>query len=379
MSSAIGRWPRRGFPDRQPRPHAARRAARRDDALSACRHSVGRRRRRSSPSSSRWCCSIACANVANLLLARATTRRQRDRGAAGRSAPAAASWFASSSSRARCSRLLGGVVGLAIAYWARLGLLALRPPFLPPDALSLSASTAAVLAFTAIVALLTGLVFGLAPALQLLTARSGHRVEGSQPGSSASSRLVSALRNALVVAQVALSCVALVGAGLFLRSLGNARRIDPGIRQRVAGDGLASTSARPRPRPARRRELRQRECSSGVRGLGWRRGRGAGQLRAAGRRRVRALRSSSRARTLPTAVPGASRRSAIVSADYFATTGVEIVRGRGFAATDHRHRAAGRRRQRDDGQAVLARPGRDRQAVPLLRPADADRSRRRGP
>src|SRR5262249_18481214 len=85
-----------------------------------------------------------------------------------------------------------------------------------------------VLAFTAIVAAATGIVFGLVPAIQ--ASRPDLVVELKEKTSvqSGSSRLLS-LRGLLVAAQMALSLVALVGAGLFLRSLGNGQRIDPGF------------------------------------------------------------------------------------------------------------------------------------------------------
>ncbi|HUE89247.1 MAG TPA: ABC transporter permease [Vicinamibacterales bacterium] len=169
---------------------------------------------------------VACANVANLLLARAAARRQE-----------IALRLSLGASRARLVRqlliestvlgLLGGVAGLVIALWARAGLEALRPPFLPAEALAMTVD-GSVLAFTTAISLTTGVLFGLVPALQF--SRPDLAVElkdrSSQP--SGGGRRVTA-RNALVVAQIALSFVALIGAGLFLRSLDKARGIDPGF------------------------------------------------------------------------------------------------------------------------------------------------------
>ena len=169
---------------------------------------------------------IACANVANLLLARATARRKE-----------IAIRVSMGAGRLRLVRqlmtesvvlaLLGGAAGLLVAFWTRDLILAFRPPqlFFGPVELDLDTR---VLLFTLLVAVLTGLLFGIVPALQAsrpdliveLKERTG------QPGQSG--RRVS-LRGVLVVAQVALSLVSLIGAGLFLRSLVNTERIDPGF------------------------------------------------------------------------------------------------------------------------------------------------------
>ncbi len=169
---------------------------------------------------------IACANVANLLLARASARRQE-----------IAVRLSLGASRGRLIRqllvesvllgLVGGVAGLVIALWARSALLAMRPPFLPDNALSMPLD-GPVLAFTTVIAMGTGLLFGLVPAWQFsrpdLVTELKDR--SSQPSVS---RQRFSIRNTLVVGQVALSLIALIGAGLFLRSLDNARQIDTGF------------------------------------------------------------------------------------------------------------------------------------------------------
>jgi len=169
---------------------------------------------------------IACANVANLLLVRAAARRKE-----------IAVRLSLGAGRARLVRqlltestvlaLLGGAVGILIAYWARDLLLAFRPPQFLVGQIDLTLDTR-VLLFTLGASLLTGLLFGLLPAIQ--TSRPDLAVElkdrSGQPGH-LRGRL--RLKSALVVAQVALSLVSLIGAGLFLRSLRNAQRIDPGF------------------------------------------------------------------------------------------------------------------------------------------------------
>jgi predicted permease len=169
---------------------------------------------------------IACANVANLLLARAAVRQKE-----------IAVRLALGASRSRLVMqlltegtllaLLGGAFGLLVAYWAQGLLWSYRPPFLQPDAVDLHPD-ARVLMFTLAVSLATGILFGLAPAVQ--SSRPDLVVELKEKTSAptGSNRLFN-LRNLLVAAQIALSLVALIGAGLFLRSLQNAQRIDPGF------------------------------------------------------------------------------------------------------------------------------------------------------
>ena len=119
---------------------------------------------------------------------------------------------------------LAGVLGLLIAWWATPTLLSLKPASIPlvlnvtPDV--------RVLAFTLAVSLLTGIAFGIAPALQQARLHQADALkDGSLQGGSATSRL----RSALVVAQVTACMVLLVGAALCVRSLANARSIDPGF------------------------------------------------------------------------------------------------------------------------------------------------------
>ena len=168
---------------------------------------------------------IACGNVANLLLARATARRQE-----------IAVRLSLGATRLRLMRqlltesvllsALGGGLGIVVAFWARSALWAFRPPFLQENALDLQFdSTVAV--FTIVVSVLTGILFGLAPALQ--SSRAELVTELKERTTVPSGSHWYSARNVLVVGQVGLSFIALVSAGLFLRSLGNAQQIDPGF------------------------------------------------------------------------------------------------------------------------------------------------------
>ena len=169
---------------------------------------------------------IACANVANLLLARASARQRE-----------IALRLSLGASRGQLIRqlltegtmlaVMGGVAGLLLAFWAQGALWSFRPPFLQADAIDIQPDLR-VLLFTLGIALTTGLLFGLAPAVQ--SSRPNLVTELKEnPSAPASSRRLFSLRNMLVATQIALSLVALIGAGLFLRSLQNAQRIRPGF------------------------------------------------------------------------------------------------------------------------------------------------------
>jgi putative ABC transport system permease protein len=168
---------------------------------------------------------IACANLANLLLARATGRQKE-----------IAVRLAIGASRGRIVRQLlvetlflsglGGLLGLAFAFWADKALMAI---YLPAGSGGLSISTAPdfrILLFTFAVTIVTGLFFGLVPALQTTKPDIGKTLK-DQAGAVVGGH--NGLRKTLVVAQVALSLLLLIGAGLFLRTLDNLSSLGPGF------------------------------------------------------------------------------------------------------------------------------------------------------
>ena len=172
---------------------------------------------------------IACANVANLLLARATSRQRE-----------MAVRLALGAGRGRIVRqlltesvllaVLGGIGGVILAYWLGDVLISLLPPTPVPLALNPQPDLR-VLLFAFALALVSGVVFGLAPALQ--TARwdltQGLRERASSAGGGGGLSRWN-LRNLLVIAQIAVSLLLLIGSGLFLKAFHKAQAIDPGFR-----------------------------------------------------------------------------------------------------------------------------------------------------
>src|SRR2546426_148097 len=177
---------------------------------------------------------IACANVANLLLARAASRQKE---IAVRLAIGAGRWRLVRQLLTESVLLaaLGGVVGLVLAFWGTDLLVALMAS--GRDAFSLSVTPSPrVLAFTAAVSLLTGVLFGLSPALRSTRVDLTPALKesaGTLPGVTQGKRgLRLGLGKTLVVTQVALSLLLLVGAGLFVRTLTNLENVHAGFDQR---------------------------------------------------------------------------------------------------------------------------------------------------
>jgi putative ABC transport system permease protein len=167
---------------------------------------------------------IACANLANLLLARATERGKE-----------IAIRLSIGASRARIVRQLlteslmlavaGGLAGVALARWIIDSIMALKPPTAVPITLELHVDWR-VLVFSMIVSVITGVLFGLVPALQ---ATKPDLIPALKDAASQSGARRSLLRNGLVVTQIAVSLLLLIAAGLTLRALQQLRVMNPGF------------------------------------------------------------------------------------------------------------------------------------------------------
>jgi predicted permease len=168
---------------------------------------------------------IACVNLANLLLAQSATREKEIsiRAAMG-------------AGRGRLVRqlltesvllaIVGGAAGLLVAHWGRSALWSFRPPFLGDASIDLSFEPR-VLLFTAGISVLTGVLFGLAPAIHVSRANVNDMLKaGGRTGGTAGTNRI---RGLLVVSEIGLATVALIGAGLFVRSMQAAQQMDLGF------------------------------------------------------------------------------------------------------------------------------------------------------
>ena len=212
---------------------------------------------------------IACANVANLMLARATARHKE---IALRSALGASRWrvIRQLLTESLALAAVGGACGWLLAVWGVDLLVAISPESIPR--LHEIGIDRQVLGFTAVISLATGIIFGLAPALMASRTDLNEALkEGGRSATAGASR--GRMRGVLVVSEVALALVVLVGAGLLVKSFVRLRAVDPGFQpanlltmRLFLTDAKYATSE---PRLSFLRELTARlETLPGVQGVG---------------------------------------------------------------------------------------------------------------
>ena len=271
---------------------------------------------------------IACANVANLLLARGEARQQEIAvrlalGASGRRI------MRQLLTESTLLALVGAAAGSLLAWWGMKALLSINPEAIPRfQEIRLDATVGAA---TLVLAMITGVLFGFAPAMHLVrTELQSSLREGGRGGSESGQR--QRLGRSLVIAEVALAVVVVIGAGLMLRSFRELRSTDPGFRPdnilvidlsipSTRYDNAATTTfyqqlvERMRALPGVRVAAAASDIPPVAGGRNW-------DIQIDGR----------------TLAPGASSPSPNVRAvtrDYFHALGIATSRGRGFTIEDH--------------------------------------------
>jgi putative ABC transport system permease protein len=274
---------------------------------------------------------IACVNVANLLLAR-STGRQRE----------VAIRVALGAGRRRMIRqlltesvllaLAGGLAGLLLGLWSSSALAPLIPPGFPVQRIAIGDR---VLGFTLLISLLTGIAFGLAPALH---ASKPDLNEALKEGGRTSTESFGhhRLRGLLVVCEVALALVLLISAGLMIQSFRQLLRVDPGFNPRgVLTMGLDMSDPKYQTNPARFMAFNAQllERVRAVPGVQY-----AGTVRplplGGGRSTMPFYRDD---RPVPSGENFPAADWHAVSPGYFQAMGIRLVRGRDFADSDNQN------------------------------------------
>lgn len=271
---------------------------------------------------------IGCANIANLFLTRAASRKSE-----------IAVRLALGASRGRLARQLltesllvaaaGGAAGLLLSYWGLDALLALSPYNLPRmDEIAVDGR---VVLFTVAASLATGLLFGLAPVLQLRdlkTFATLRETSRDAAGGMGGRRL----RNALVVSELALSMVLLLGAGLFLKSFLRLQGVNPGFEK---GERITFRIFPPGAKyPAERRSALFNQMQERLATVP--------RVRAAGYSTDLPLATDRQGRDFhvqgqPPSPAGQENHAnvSLVSPTYFAAMGMTVRQGRAFSEADH--------------------------------------------
>ncbi len=169
---------------------------------------------------------IACVNLANLLLAQ-SSRREKEMSLRAALGATRTRMLRQLVTESLLLALIGGAVGLIVAYWGRTALWSFRPPFIQNADINLVLDSR-VLVFTFGISILTGLLFGIAPAVKASRTDLVETLKVGGRGNTVGWRS-NPLRSLLVVSEIALAMVALIGAGLFVRSMQNAQSINLGF------------------------------------------------------------------------------------------------------------------------------------------------------
>ncbi|MGH7619938.1 MAG: ABC transporter permease, partial [Gemmatimonadaceae bacterium] len=270
---------------------------------------------------------IACANVANLLLVRATSRQRE-----------IAVRMALGGGRGRLVRqlltesfvlaTLGGIVGVAFAWWGVRVIGSLLPEDLARTAtLEIDAR---VLAFTGLLVVATGIVFGLVPALRSSRGGASSLRDGARSSTGGSNRR---LASALVSAQIAAAAVLVVAAMLLVQSVAALERTDPGFRTTSLVTARVSPPAAQYAKPGAigaftDEVLRRARAMPGVDAVA-----AVNQVPLDEKNFGIALRIEGQFEDLRGSVP-MSDHYQVVSTDYFATLGIPLTAGREFSSTD---------------------------------------------
>jgi putative ABC transport system permease protein len=278
---------------------------------------------------------VVCANVMNLLLARSTIRQRE-----------MALRTSLGASRARLVRqllteslllaIMGGALGIVLAYGGTFLLRVVSPSNLPR--IGEVAVDSRVLAYTFVVSVLTGIIFGLAPSLSVAGVDVSRPLNSQGTRSTPSAKHMG-LRNLLVVSEIALSLVLLIAAGLMLKSFMNMERVDPGFRADkvlTVWTILSETKYAPPQRVMFYEQAWQRIGGlPGVKAVGAIDDLPLSGIHGGGPFTIQGHPTESDA-DAPTAY------RCVISANYFQTMGIPLLRGRGFTERD-----------RDGGPTVL--------------------------
>jgi putative ABC transport system permease protein len=269
---------------------------------------------------------IGCANVANLLLARATTRHKE---MAIRSALGASRWRVVRQllTESVLLAMAGGALGLLVAMWGTDVLVSLTQDDLPrAGQIGLDGR---VLGFTFLVSILTGVIFGLVPALHSSKTDLNESLKEGGRGSTEGARR-NRLRAALVIGEVAIAIVLLAGAGLLIQSLRRLQQVNPGFNPRnvlTFSIGLPEVKYKPAQQVEFYRQLMSRlDSLPGVRSAS-----AVMPLPMSGDR----MRVTFETEGRPIAkgeLPATEIRT--IGLDYFKTIGIPLIKGRDFTERD---------------------------------------------